>query len=109
MLKKTSEFQSVREHRKSEKNSLLTLYHAPNSLSLYRVGFTISKRIGKAHVRNKLRRRMREILRNTSIIPGIDLIFVARDSAGSVGFRHLEQSILGILKKANLLNITMST
>ena len=106
MLKKTSEFQSVRQCRNVEKNRLVTLYHAPNSLPCYRIGFTISKRIGKAHVRNQLRRRMKEILRCAPIAPGVDLVFVARSNAVSSNFQSLEQSILGILEKANLLRLT---
>ena len=106
MLKKTSEFQSVRQCRNIEKNRLVTLYHAPNELSVHRIGFTISKRIGKAHVRNKLRRRMKEILRRASIAPGFDLVFVARSNAVASDYQSLEQSILSILNKAKLLKLT---
>ena len=108
MLKKTSEFQSVRQCHNIEKSRLVTLYHAPNDLSLHRIGFTISKRIGKAHVRNKLRRRMKEILRRASISPGVDLVFVVRGNAASSDFQSLEQSILDILEKAKLLRLTTS-
>jgi ribonuclease P protein component len=61
--------------------------------------------VGGAVVRNKVRRRLREILRQMAIKPGADLVFIARTSASTTSFMTLESSVRGLLKRAGLFDI----
>jgi ribonuclease P protein component len=67
-----------------------------------RVGLTVGKILGKAHQRNRIKRRMREALRrHTDLLPeGFDLIFHPRRSVLSMEFAKLEGEIVRILEQA---------
>jgi ribonuclease P protein component len=73
-----------------------------NNLGINRYGLTASRRIGKAVVRNKIKRRLREILRKTSLKPGWDFVIIARNTAASADFAALERSLEKLLMKAGL-------
>ena len=67
-----------------------------------RVGLTVGKVLGKAHERNRIKRRMREVLRrHIDLLPvGFDLIFHPRRSVLTVEFTKLETEIVRILEQA---------
>ena len=68
-----------------------------------RVGLTAGKVLGKAHERNRIKRRMREALRrHTELLPqGFDLIFHPRRSVLTADFAKLEAEVVRILEQAN--------
>lgn len=84
----------------------------PNRLSYSRFGFSVSKRIGKAVQRNKIKRQMREAarLRQTGIRSGWDLLFVARVPIAQCSYQAIDQAMGELLKAQNLLvdNIPLS-
>jgi len=63
-----------------------------------RIGLTVSRKVGKAVVRNLVKRRLREIFRkNKARIPaGMDLIFIARREAATASFAVLTEEILNL-------------
>jgi len=102
-LTKPKQYALVYSEGKSWVNSLLVMKTLPNGLGLSRCGFSISKRVGKAVVRNKVKRVLREILRLTPLEPGWDIIFIARPRAASTGYANLKKSVDGLLFQARLL------
>ncbi|HUB00814.1 MAG TPA: ribonuclease P protein component [Terracidiphilus sp.] len=68
-----------------------------------RVGLTAGRVLGKAHERNRIKRRMREALRrHTELLPlGFDLIFHPRRSVMTIEFSKLETEIVRILEQAS--------
>lgn len=83
----------------------LVLYARKNRTHENRVGITVGKKLGKAHVRNRTRRRLREIYRlnESRFLPGWDIVVVARTRAVDAPFSRLTQSYLALAKKAGLL------
>ena len=73
-----------------------------------RVGLTVGKVIGKAHERNRIKRRMREALRrHAGLLPaGFDLIFHPRRNVLTMEFAQLEAEIVRILEQARELSLT---
>jgi ribonuclease P protein component len=67
-----------------------------------RVGLTVGKVMGKAHERNRMKRRMREALRrHVELLPsGCDLILHPRRSVLTLDFKKLEAEVVRILQQA---------
>ena len=86
-------------------NSYFVLYARPNRASHNYVGITVSKKLGHAVVRNRTRRRIREIYRlhEEAFLPGWDIVVVARTRAVDAEFQKLTSSFLSLAKKAGLL------
>ena len=99
-LRKTVEFQAVyRENIKKIGNFVIILFKK-NQLPNWRVGIVVSKKIGNAVKRNKVKRRIREIVRlNQKYLPvGFDIVIISRRNAYNANFRYLKRDILNIMK-----------
>ncbi len=83
----------------------LVLYARRNRSAQNRVGITVGKKLGKAVVRNRVRRRIREVYRlnEDKLLPGYDIVLVARSRAICADFSALTRSFLHLAKKAGLL------
>lgn len=103
-LKKNQEFQQVYRFGRSWVGKYLVLYLKKNEKEYPRFGFTVSKKIGQAVVRNRIKRRMREICRLNygRFFGGYDLIFVARKKIKGIDYCLVEQEIGKLCKKAGI-------
>ena len=86
-------------------NHLLVLYARRNREGVNRVGVTVSKKLGKAHTRNRVRRRLREVYRlhESRFLPGWDIVVVARGRAVDASFSDLTKAYLSLARKAGIL------
>ena len=86
-------------------NSCLVLYARKNRTATNRVGITVSKKLGKAHVRNRARRRLREVYRlnEDRFQPGWDIVVVARTRAIYADFSQLTDAYMTAAQKAGIL------
>jgi ribonuclease P protein component len=102
-LTQPEQYALVHRRGRSWAGNLVMMKLLPNGLSLSRYGFVVSKRVGKAVVRNRVKRLLREILRQTLLKPGWDIVFIARPRAATVNFADLRSLVLSLLARAQLL------
>ena len=86
-------------------NGYLVLYARRNGSATNRVGITVGKKIGHAVVRNRVRRRLREIYRlnEDRFTPGWDIVVVARSRCIKADFCKLTYAYLSLAEKAGIL------
>ncbi len=102
-LRKDSEFEAVRRRGRSWGSDLLVLRTLSNGLPYSRLGYLVSKRIGRAVTRNRVRRRMREAVRLTGVAPGWDLVIIARPGVAQAPYTRIAQTIHELLRRARAL------
>ena len=86
-------------------NGYLVLYARRNRTATNRVGVTVGKKLGHAVVRNRVRRRLREVYRlnEERFFPGWDIVVVARTRCIGADFDKLTHAYLSLAEKAGIL------
>jgi ribonuclease P protein component len=74
-----------------------------NGLPLSRCGFAVGKKVGKAVVRNWVRRLLREVIRLSTLNPGWDIVLIARLKAATAYYAELKEALTDLLTQAGIL------
>ena len=107
-VKENYEFRRIYRKGRSAVSPCLVVYCQKNRRGQSRLGVTVSTKLGHAVVRNRVRRRLREIYRlNREKMPaGYDIIIVARVRAAETPYRKLERHYLRCPGELGLLTDT---
>ncbi len=108
-IKKSGVFRSVYANGVSVSNRLLVLYKRKNNSDTNYLGITVSKKVGGAVTRNRVKRLIKESYRQTekNIAAGYDLVIVARAAAGAIAkedgaFNAIGSALRGLLNRQGL-------
>lgn len=103
-IRKRKDFRKIYKKGESVAGKYLVLYKFQSGTNNVRFGYSISKKIGRAIIRNKLKRRLSEICRlyRNNFKEGNDIIFIARKRINEIGFKELNEEVKLLAKKANL-------
>ena len=105
-LKFNHEFRRLYAKGKSAVSPCVAVYCRKNRLDHNRLGLTVGTKVGKAVLRNRTRRRLREAYRlhEDQLVRGYDIVVVARSAAVDADFAVLERAYLNLAKKAGILS-----
>lgn len=105
-IKKNAEFRAVYKRGRSFSNNLLVLYVYMNRKNVNRLGVSVSKKVGKSVVRNRIKRLIKESFRLNSdyikVENGYDLVFIARKASNEKSYVEINNSVKNLIKKAGL-------
>ncbi len=100
-LKKTREFENVFKNGCKIVKQSIVVFYFPNGVGETRLGLVVSKKVGKANVRNRIKRRLRELFRvlrsNASV--GYDIVIIARRNSSEQPFAVLESDMRDVFEK----------
>jgi ribonuclease P protein component len=104
-LKKNSDFRRLYSRGKSAVNPYMVVYCRKNGRGVNRLGYTVSVKLGHAVVRNRVRRRLREIYRLNSdrLSSGWDIVVVARAKCVGAEYQKMNDAFLTACTKLNLM------
>ena len=102
-LRRRADFDAVYKGGRIFNDPLLVLRTLPNNLDHNRYGFVTSKRLGGAVVRNRVRRRLREIVRATPSVDGYDIVLSGKVATVGATFQELTASVRRLFAKGGLL------
>ena len=104
-IKENRTFRRIYSKGRSAVTPFLVLYCRPNRLDHNRLGVTVSTKPGGAVVRNRARRRIRELYRTHErmVSAGYDIVIVARTRVMFGRYAELERSFCQLMKKLGLL------
>jgi len=102
-LRKKRDFKRIYNKGKSLATYNLVLFYYPNNCNKNRVGFSVSKKIGNAVVRNKVKRRLREIIRlKKDLKKGFDIIIIARKPVVKLDYSGMERDLDKLFNKSGI-------
>ena len=104
-LKKNYEFKRLYNRGKSSASQYVAVYCKQNGTASSRLGITVSGKIGGAVIRNRIRRRLKEIYRTNekSLKPGFDIVIAARRKCIDATYHEIETSVFAVFRKLSLL------
>ncbi len=100
-MKENHLFRRLYAKGKSAVSPCLAVYVRKNKLPRSRLGITVGTKVGKAVIRNRTRRRLREAYRTheRAMAPGWDIVVVARVKAAYAPYQELQRELLKALDK----------
>lgn len=105
-LKKNRQFKYIYKHGESKSHQKLLLIFVKTKQQPFKVGFSVSKKVGKSVVRSKVKRRLRACFAKliASVDNNYNYIFVAKEGIADMSFDELLLSMKELLIKAEKFN-----
>ena len=106
-IKENYVFRRMYSKGRSAVTPMVVVYCRKNGLDHNRLGVTVSTKLGGAVIRNRARRRLREVFRLNSgrLRQGYDIILVARGRTLSASWKELNETFLRLCRKLDLLEV----
>ncbi|MDD2625270.1 MAG: ribonuclease P protein component [Tenericutes bacterium] len=100
IVKSNKDFDNIIKNGLFINNKYFNVYYINNNNNIYRIGVSVPKKIGKAVIRNKLKRQVKNILDyNKEKIKTYDYIIMLRKSSLDIEYKEKEQELIKLLNK----------
>ncbi|MGT2911474.1 ribonuclease P protein component [Streptococcus cameli] len=102
-VKREKDFDQIFSQGKNVANRKFVVYHIPNGQEHFRVGLSVSKKLGNAVTRNTIKRKLRHIIQECRpYLNSEDLVVIARKGVEELDYHELKKNLLHVLKLANI-------
>jgi len=99
IIKDSKEFTKIINKKQSIKNKYFSIYYETSNNNKY--GITVPKKIGKANIRNKIKRRIKNIIitNEKNIQNGFNYVIIVKEAIHELSYTSMELELLNLLKK----------
>ncbi len=99
IIKKSTTFTEIISKKQNLKNKYFSIYYVNSSETLY--GITVPKKIGKAHVRNKIKRQIKNIIvtNEKDIQNNYNYVIIIKEAVKKLNYSDLEKELISLIKK----------
>lgn len=103
-VKREKDFKAIFKDGTSFANRKFVVYQLENQQNHFRVGLSVSKKLGNAVTRNQIKRRIRHILQSVkgSLVEHVDFVVIARKGVETLEYAEMEKNLLHILKLSKI-------
>ena len=103
-VKREKDFKEIFQYGTSFANRKFVVYQLENQKKHFRVGLSVSKKLGNAVTRNQIKRRIRHIIQNAkgSLEENVDFVVIARKGVETLGYAEMEKNLLHVLKLSKI-------
>ena len=103
-VKKEKDFKAIFKEGTSFANRKFVIYRLENTKRHFRVGLSVSKKLGNAVMRNQIKRRIRHILieHKNQLVENVDFVVIARKGAEILDYAEMEKNLLHVLKLSKI-------
>ena len=103
-VKREKDFKAIFKEGTSFANRKFVIYRLENKQKHFRVGLSVSKRLGNAVTRNQIKRRIRHIIQNVqgSLEENVDFVVIARKGVETLEYAEMEKNLLHVLKLSKI-------
>ena len=107
MLRSRADFARLAAHGRTRADRLMVVHFLPNALDHDRFGISTGRRLGGAVARNRIRRRIRQILRGTPNRSGqgLDVLIVVRPGSAEASFDELRAALERLLGRVRSMTV----
>ena len=99
IIKKSDTYSHIIENNQVVKNKYFSIYYQNNDKTLY--GITVPKKVGKAHIRNKLKRQVKNIIitNENNIQNNFNYVIIIKEAAQKLSYQDMTNELLNLIKK----------
>ena len=103
-VKREKDFKAIFTDGTSLANRKFVVYQLENQKSHFRVGLSVSKKLGNAVTRNQIKRRIRHILLSAreQLADNVDFVVIARKGVEGLDYAEMEKNLLHVLKLSKI-------
>ena len=103
-VKREKDFKAIFKDGTSFANRKFVVYQLENQQNHFRVGLSVSKKLGNAVTRNQIKRRIRHILQSVkgSLVEHVDFVVIARKGVETLEYAEMEKNLLHVLKLSKI-------
>ena len=103
-VKREKDFKAIFKEGTSFANRKFVVYQLENQKNHFRVGLSVSKKLGNAVARNQIKRRIRHIIQNAkgSLVEDVDFVVIARKGVENLEYAEMERNLLHVLKLSKI-------
>ena len=103
-VKSEKDFNAIFKRGQSFANRKFVVYQLENQQNHFRVGLSVSKKLGNAVTRNQIKRRIRHILQSVkgSLVEHVDFVVIARKGVETLEYAEMEKNLLHVLKLSKI-------
>ena len=103
-VKKEKDFNAIFKEGKSFANRKFVIYRLENNEQHFRVGLSVSKKLGNAVMRNQIKRRIRHILieHKNQLVENVNFVVIARKGVEILDYAEMEKNLLHVLKLSKI-------
>ena len=104
-VKREKDFKAIFKEGTSFANRKFVVYQLENQKNHFRVGLSVSKKLGNAVARNQIKRRIRHIIQNAkgrSLVEDVDFVVIARKGVETLEYAEMEKNLLHVLKLSKI-------